>query len=308
MCTCSPMKGDLESVPAVWICIFIVSWSCFFFFLSFFFFCHTPSSFILQGNGACQQNLFFNERRLWSVLNRCITSYLVVFSQTESTAPPSICIAFVILEWKQSANSVSKGTACTSRLKSALARCWSWIDALFTLRPIAGATLKTVDLSWSQQTMKHWGFDICLEGGATRWTWNGALGEKKENCFRNVRAVYKEGKKAIYYTFKEKRQCFTCRAKVLQVRLNLKGGEFLVQLSAGEDAKKKAVTDRKQLFIRTHIHRVPAAVCTIFQDRGAIHICLPYTQIPKKNTHSSSTERGLLLSHMSSCAHTAISI
>lgn len=132
-------------------------------------------------------------------------------------------------------------------------------------------------------------------------------GEKRK-LLRKRPCCLQRGKKAIYYTFKEKRQCFTCRAKVLQVRLDLKGGEFLVQLSAGEDVKKKAMTDRKQLFIRTHIHRVPAAVCTIFQDRGAIHICLPYTQIPKKNTHSSSTERGLLLSHMSSCAHTAISI
>lgn len=191
MCTCSPMKGDLESVLAVWICIFIVSWSCFFF---FFFFFATLLIIYSARERSLSTKPFFNERHLWSVLNRCITSYLVVVAQTESAAPPSICIAFVILEWKQSANSVSKGTACTSPVKSALARCWSWIDALFTLRLVAGATLKTVDLSWSQQTMKHWGFDICLEGGATRWTWNGALG-KKENCFENVRAVYKEGKK-----------------------------------------------------------------------------------------------------------------
>lgn len=68
------------------------------------------------------------------------------------------------------------------------------------------------------------------------------------------------------------------------------------------------MTNRKQLFIGAHIRKVVAAVCTLFQDCTAINICLPHTQIPKTNTHSSSTESGLLLSHMLSCADTAVSI
>lgn len=56
-------------------------------------------------------------------------------------------------------------------------------------------------------------------------------------------------------------------------------------------------------------HQQSASSCQQhFQDFTAIHICLSYTQIPKTNTPSSSTESGLLLSHMLSCADTAVSI
>ncbi len=97
----------------------------------------------------------------------------------------------------------------------------------------------------------------------------------------------------------------TYRAKVLQVCRNLKGGIFHAVLS--QHGCEEAMTDRKQLLIRTHIHKVPAAVGTIFRTAGPSIFVSPTLKSPRK-IPTVPAQRGLLLSHMLSCADTAISI
>ena len=173
--------------------------------------------------------------------------------------------------------------------------------------------LQNVDLSWSQQTKKHLRFDICLEGAMTRWTWNGAQKKqkktknKKQKLLKMSMLLTKRGT-AIYYIYKDKKQCFTCILHGEQKQQVAFQRQNFSYSSQPARMWKEAMTNRKQLFIRTHIHKVPGAVSAIFQDCGAIHICLSCTQIPKINTHSSSTERGLLLSHMLYSVDTAVSI
>lgn len=152
--------------------------------------------------------------------------------------------------------------------------------------------------------------------GTRRWTRNGALakgGSDKCPCCLQRWKQY-----IIPMLYKAERPCFfvflcmfymlaTYTVKVLQVCYHFKGRIFHASSQPAWMWKEDTQTDRKQLFIRTHSHSTSSCLYH-FQDNRAIHICLPYTQIPKKNTHSSSTERGLLLSHMLSHADTAISI
>ena len=69
----------------------------------------------------------------------------------------------------------------------------------------------------------------------------------------------------------------TYRAKVLQVCCNLKGRIFHTVL-----CQQEAMTDRKQLFIRMHIHKVSAAVCTISRTAGPSIFVSPMLKSPRK--------------------------
>lgn len=74
----------------------------------------------------------------------------------------------------------------------------------------------------------------------------------------------------------------TCGAKVLQVCYNLKERIFFSYISQPARMWKETMTDRKELFIRTHIHKVPAAVCTISRTAGpSIHVS-PILKSPRK--------------------------
>lgn len=69
----------------------------------------------------------------------------------------------------------------------------------------------------------------------------------------------------------------TYRAKVLQVHYDLKRRIFHTLLSQ-QGCEKEA----RQLFIRTHIHKVLAAVCTISRTAGPSIFVSPILKSPRK--------------------------
>lgn len=87
--------------------------------------------------------------------------------------------------------------------------------------------------------------------------------------------LYLEVKEAMFY------MPATQSAEVLQVRKNLKEGDFAYS-SPPAGMWKEAMTDRKQLFIRTHIHKVPAAVCTISRTAGPSIFVSAVLKSPRK--------------------------
>lgn len=99
----------------------------------------------------------------------------------------------------------------------------------------------------------------------------------------------REKKTSIYYTYSQRKQCFTCvlhreskSGSLLQVPWHFKGTIFHTVLSRRGCAKKKeAMTDRKQLFIRIHIHKVYRQLHAPFsRTAGTIHICLHCAENP----------------------------
>lgn len=148
MCAFSPMKRDLQSILAVWICMITVSW--------WYFFCHAliPHHLFFKGIELVKKTFQWKaslKYLKYTLLFHILFSYF--FFPTERTSarlfPPNI---FMILERTQSTNPISQGTA--SRVKSFLTWCRSWIVMLFTLCMIP-VQLRNVDLSWSQQTIKQ---------------------------------------------------------------------------------------------------------------------------------------------------------
>lgn len=168
--------------------------------------------------------------------------------------------------------------------------------------------LQNVDLSWSQQTIKHWRFDICLLKAMTIGTWNGAL--DKENCYKCPCCLQKKGKQQYIIPIRKRSNglhaCYTQRESVTSA---LSFERTILHTVLSQQGCEKMLWQIGNNYLSGHTSTQSTSSCLHhFQGCRAIHICLSYTQIPKKNTHSSSTERGLLLSHMLSCADTAISI
>lgn len=94
----------------------------------------------------------------------------------------------------------------------------------------------------------------------------------------------KKGKTAIYYTYKEKKQWFTCmlhtERKCYKCTIIWKNNSSY----SSQPARmwKDAMADREQLFIRTHIHKVRAAVCTISRAAGPSIFVYPILKSPRK--------------------------
>lgn len=97
----------------------------------------------------------------------------------------------------------------------------------------------------------------------------------------------------------EEQECYMCAV--------LWKGDCFLHFSSRKS--KEAVTDRKHLFIRTDSLKVAAAACTNSRTTEPIHICLFHTPIPKKNIHSSSTDRGITaFPYVVPCRHGSINL
>lgn len=141
--------------------------------------------------------------------------------------------------------------------------------------------LQNVDLSWSQQTIRHWRFDICLGGAMTRWTWNGAL--EKENCNKCPCCLQRGKQQYIIPLRKRSNVLHACyiQRKSGTSALSFERENFSYSSQAGK-MWKEAMTDRKQLFIRTHIHKASAAACTISRTAGPSIFVSPKLKSPRK--------------------------
>lgn len=99
--------------------------------------------------------------------------------------------------------------------------------------------------------------------------------------------LHTKGKTAIYYNYTGKEEMFTCMLHSEQMHhcvtsaLTFERWDFSYS-SQPTKMWKEAMTDRKQLFIGTHIHKVPAAVYTISRTAGpSIFVC-PVLKSPRK--------------------------
>lgn len=115
-------------------------------------------------------------------------------------------------------------------------------------------------------------------------------------------------KTAIHYPYKGEKQCFTCMLQSVTSALPFQKGGFFIQFSASEDGKGGYDREETIIYQDTHPQSSSSSCLHHFQDRGAIHICLSCTQIPKKNTQFQLTERITAFPYVVLCTHSHINL
>ena len=104
---------------------------------------------------------------------------------------------------------------------------------------------------------------------------------EKENCYKCACCLQK-GKQQYIMPIRGRRnvlQACYIWSKSVTSALSFEREDFSYQ---PERMWKEAMTDRKQLFIGTHIHKVPAAVCTISRTAGPSIFVSPILKSPRK--------------------------